>query len=305
MSDALAALRARHRELAARLAAPTALAERAALKGELADLYRAIEAELAELSGLKGDTLALIDRWKALPAEGGSRSPTPPGVRPRARTTPAAAGGLPMPPGPDGALVQADHLGASTFIEKGWHQISAGDALGAERSLRRALELSPGDAQAEALLGWAQMLQEKHDDALLVFQRVLLRDPSNSLARVNVGYICLKKGIFGEAIEHLSRVIRLDNDRKATLYAHFYLGLVYLEREMYEDAGSFFRRSLALGPNLIEAYYELGRAQWFGGDPEAARRTWRDGFTANRFSPWGKRCAEMLEAVEQGGAPTR
>ncbi len=306
MSDALAALQARHQELAARLAVPGAVAERAALKAELADLYRAIEAQLAGLAALKGDTLALIDRWKALPTADGTRSRTPAGVVARARHTPAAAGGLPMPPGPDGAaLVQADHLGASTYIEKGWHQISAGDAVGAERSLRRALELSPGDAQAEALLGWAQMLQEKHDDALLVFQRVLLRDPGNSLARVNVGYICLKKGIFGEAIEHLSRVIRLDNDRKATLYAHFYLGLVYLEREMYEDAGSFFRRSLALGPNLIEAYYELGRAQWFGGDPEEARRTWRDGFTANRFSPWGKRCAEMLEAVEQGGAPTR
>jgi len=32
---------------------------------------------------------------------------------------------------------------------------------------------------------------------------------------------------FGEAIEHLSKAIRLDNDKKATLYAHFYLGLVY------------------------------------------------------------------------------
>ena len=60
-----------------------------------------------------------------------------------------------------------------------------------------------------------------------------------ALARINVGYICLKKGIFGEAIEHLSKAIRLDNDRKATLYAHYYLGLVYQEREMYDDAQTF------------------------------------------------------------------
>jgi tetratricopeptide (TPR) repeat protein len=202
-------------------------------------------------------------------------------------------------------VVQADHLGASTFIERGWHQISTGDAVGAEASLTRALQLAPDDPQAEALLGWAQMLQQKHDEALLLFQRVLLRDPNNSLARVNVGFICLKKGIFGEAIEHLSRVIRVDNDRKATLYAHFYLGLVYLERDMYEDAQGFFRRALALGPNLIEAHYELGRALWFGGDPEQARRTWREGFQANKFSPWGKRCAELLQTVEAGGAPLR
>jgi tetratricopeptide (TPR) repeat protein len=166
-------------------------------------------------------------------------------------------------------------------------------------------ELSPNDPQSESLLGWAQMLQEKYDDALLNFQKVLMRQPANALARINVGYICLKKRIFGEAIEHLSKAIRLDNDRKATLYAHFYLGLVYLEREMYEDAQTFFAKTLALGPNLIEAYYELGRAQWFNGERDAAVKTWRDGFAANKFNPWGKRCAETLQLVEQGGEPPR
>ena len=226
-------------------------------------------------------------------------------VRERVATHPLGIPAVPEPGGrtaTPGRPIQADHLGASTFIEKGWHQISVGDAVSAEASLARALQLAPGDPQAEALLGWAQMLQEKHDDALLLFQQVLMRDPNNSLARVNVGYICLKKGIIGEAIEHLSRVIRLDNDRKATLYAHFYLGLVYLEREMFEDAQGFFRQTLALGPNLIEAYYELGRAHWLAGELEAARQVWREGFLANKFSPWGKRCAELLEQVERGNA---
>jgi tetratricopeptide (TPR) repeat protein len=199
--------------------------------------------------------------------------------------------------------VVADHIGASTFVEKGWSRISLGDYAGAEDSLTKALQLAPNDPQAESLLGWSQMLQEKYDDALMQFQRVLMREPGNALARINVGYICLKKGIFGEAIEHLSKAIRLDNDRKATLYAHFYLGLVYLERDMFEDAQTFFQKSLALGPNLIEAYYELGRAYWFNGQRDDAMRTWRDGFAANKFNPWGKRCAEVLQTVEQGGQP--
>ena len=122
-------------------------------------------------------------------------------------------------------------------------------------------------------------------------------------SRNNVGYICLKKRIFGEAIEHLSRAIRLDTDRKATLYAHFYLGLVYLERDMFEDAQTFFQKALALGPNLIEAYYELGRAYWFNGQRDEAMQTWKDGHTANRFNPWGKRCVEVLKVVEEGGEP--
>jgi len=149
------------------------------------------------------------------------------------------------------------------------------------------------------------MLHEDYDDALATFSKVLMKEPANSLARINVGYICLKKRIFGEAIEHLSKAIRLDNDRKATLYAHYYLGLVYLEREMFEDAQTFFQKTLNLGPNLIEAYYELGRASWFMGDKTAASGAWEEGFKANKFNPWGKRCKEMLDLVASGGEPPR
>ena len=149
--------------------------------------------------------------------------------------------------------------------------------------------------QAQSLLGWAQMLHEDYDDALANFSKVLMKEPANALARINVGYICLKKRIFGEAIEHLSKAIRLDNDRKATLYAHYYLGLVYLEREMYEDAQTFFRKTLKLGPNLIEAYFELGRALWLAGERDEAVQIWTDGYKANKFNPWAKRCQEMLD----------
>ena len=67
------------------------------------------------------------------------------------------------------------------------------------------------------LWGTHAEFNEQYDEALGTFSKVLMREPANALARINVGYICLKKGIFGEAIEHLSRAIRLDNDRKATL----------------------------------------------------------------------------------------
>jgi tetratricopeptide (TPR) repeat protein len=140
---------------------------------------------------------------------------------------------------------------------------------------------------------------------LLTFHNVLMRDPQNTLARTNVGFICLRKKIYGEAIEHLSRAIRLDTDRKATLYAHLYLGMVYREREMYDDAEPFFLRALELGPNLIQAWYELGRTRWFAGRRTEALDAWRQGAEANKFNPWGKRCAETVEQAAQGHAPPR
>jgi tetratricopeptide (TPR) repeat protein len=286
-------LRARRAAIDARLDAASTPAEREALKGEIVSLFKQVEAQITDLSALKEDVKRLVDKWKALQTASAPMSAT--STSPDA--TPQFAPERPKP--------LADHLGASTFIEKGWSLISLGEYEGAEKALTRALQLAPDDPQSESLLGWAQMLQEKYDDALLNFQKVLMREPANALARINVGYICLKKRIFGEAIEHLSKAIRLDNDRKATLYAHFYLGLVYLEREMYDDAQGFFRQALAMGPNMIEAYYELGRALWFAGDRDAARQAWRDGFAANKFNPWGKRCEEMLKHVEGGGSLSR
>ncbi|MEP6689650.1 MAG: tetratricopeptide repeat protein [Gemmatimonadaceae bacterium] len=279
-------LRGQYTAIDARLAASDAPAQRDPLKADIIVLYRQIEQQITDLAALKEQVKALVDRWKTLPQAAGAATIAPRFTDQR-------------------PVVVADHIGASTFVEKGWSLISLGDYEGAEKALLKAAEMSPNDPQTESLLGWAQMLQEKYDDALMNFQHVLMREPSNSLARINLGYICLKKRIFGEAIEHLSKAIRLDNDRKATLYAHFYLGLVYLEREMFEDAQTFFRKTLVLGPNLIEAYYELGRALWFDAKREQALQAWREGASANSFNAWGKRCTEMLRHIEQGGAPSR
>jgi tetratricopeptide (TPR) repeat protein len=287
MSDGpVAALRREYDAIAKRLdAAGATTADRDALKRDIIAFFKRVDGQVTELTQLKEDIRALVERYKQLPGIAGEG------------TSPEFTGPRPA--------VHADHIGASTFIEKGWSLMSLGDHVGAIQALQKALQLSPQDTQAESLLGWAQMLHEDYDDALSTFSRVLTREPANSLARVNVGYICLKKRIFGEAIEHLSKAIRLDNDKKATLYAHFYLGLVYLKREMHEDAQTFFEKALALGPNLIEGYYELGRAHWFAGNHDRARQVWEEGFRANKFNPWGKKCEELLAAVGRGEEPPR
>ena len=285
MAESLAkSLHSRRVEIESRLDGADAIDDLDALKLEIGTLFKTVDQEIAELTQLREGVLKLVDRWKEL-----NTTPRP---VPFAPESPAQAPG-----------VQADYLGASTYSEKGWSKISLGDYVGAEEELRRALELAPDDSHAQSLLGWSQMLQDKLDDALLNFSKVLVREPQNALARINLGYICLKKRIFGEAIEHLSRVIRLGHDKKATLYAHFYLGLVYLERDMYEDAQTFFQKTLALGPNLIEAYFELGRAYWRNGQRAEAIDTWKAGAAANRFNSWGKRCAETVKVVEAGGQP--
>ena len=275
----VAALRDEFQAIASALEGSPPRLPREELKRRIIGLFKRVDGALGELGQLKEEIRGLVNRYKQ-----------------------TAADEIPSGPGPAGhePQIHRDHLGASTYIEKGWSLISLGEPAGAIQALDRALELSPGDPQALSLLGWAQMLADQLDDALGTFSKVLMKEPANALARVNVGYICLKKKIFGEAIEHLSRVIRIDNDRKATLYAHYYLGLVYLERGMMTDAELFLRKALTLGPNLIEAYYDLGRAQWYAGQRDQARATWEQGASANRFAPWARRCQELLDRTARG-----
>jgi len=251
-----------------------------AVKNDIVALFKEAEAAAERMTAFKEGLRDLVQRYKALAAEKPARG---------------AKGGRSR---------VSDHIGSSTYVERGWSAIAAGDPKRAVKELERALELAPDDAQAETLMGWAQMLRGQYDDALFTYYKVLAKAPDNPLARVNLGYICLKKGIFGEAIEHLSRAIRQEQDRKASLYAHFYMGLVYLEREMYDDARAFFRKTLELGPNMLEAWYEMGRAFYLEGNHRAAAEAWRHGVEANRFSVWGEKCGDSLKQIE-AGAPVQ
>jgi tetratricopeptide (TPR) repeat protein len=270
----LSSLRARFERLSSAVDAGDVRtgADRDRLRSDIIALFRDTETTLAELGRFKEQIRDLVCRFKAIPA---------PATTPR-----------------------VDHLGSTTYIDRGWNQIATGDYAAASATLRRALELAPGDTSAELLLGWALMRADAHDEALILLQHVLEREPSNDLARASIGYICLRKGIFGEAVDHLSRVLRSNGDRKATLYANFYMGLLYLERGMYGDAKNFFAHALEMGPNLTEAWWELGRACYLEGKAADASRAWRHGAEGGRFNIWGEMCSRALQGLHQGAEPS-
>ena len=199
--------------------------------------------------------------------------------------------------------LREDHLGASTFLEKGWHLIAQGDFPGAEAALGAAIDLAPTDQRAHALLGWAIMRQGRYDDAQQILERVLASDASNAMARASLGYVHLRKEMMPEAAETLHFALRQRSDPKAVLYGNFYLGLLHSAAGEVDIARKFFETSIELGPSLIEAYYELGRTWWKAGDDAEADRVWMSGNSANRFSVWGRRCAEAMRLVRAGEEP--
>jgi hypothetical protein len=135
------------------------------------------------------------------------------------------------------------------------------------------------------------MLHEDYDDALGTFSRVLMKEPANSLARINVGYICSRRDL-RRGDRAPVQAIRLDNDRKATLYAHFYWGWSISSGKCSRMPSRSSGKTLQLGPNLIEAYFRTGTCAVFAGERDHALGTWTEGQKANRFTAWSKRCAK-------------
>ncbi len=280
-AEPLSPLAARVDELEKKVGEARSQGEAGPVDGRVRDLHRRMELLEEQIHELKSRLHAISWRYRSLPSDDSRDG----GDAPSAPTFPW------------------DDLASTTYIQKGWNCIAVGDLDGALDTLRRAVEAAPGDVRALSALGWAQTLSEDFDQALLTYQRVLSTSPDDALAHVNLGYICLKKGIYGEAIEHLSKVVRSGGDRKATLYGNYYLGLVYLAREMHADAVCFFEKAIELGPAMSEAYFQLGRTHHLAGRSDEAMTVWKNGTAANRFDPWAKRCAEAFQSVEAGQRP--
>ena len=123
------------------------------------------------------------------------------------------------------------------------------------------------------------------------------------MARVNLGYVYMKKGEVARASELLLSSSRQNRDPKAALYGVFYRGLLLTSEENFTEAEACFRRSIQLAPNFVEGYYELGRAQWAPGLEAEARATWKTGHSTNRINIWGKRCADAVRLIDHGYSP--
>src|SRR2546425_1420099 len=94
----LPALRSQYEEIARRLETVTGGAEREAVKREIIAYFKRVDSLIGELSALKEEVRKLVDRFKQVAASTAEASaPEFTGTRP---------------------AVHADHIGASTFIEK-------------------------------------------------------------------------------------------------------------------------------------------------------------------------------------------
>ncbi len=141
------------------------------------------------------------------------------------------------------------------------------DWAGAERSFLRAIELSPGSAQAHQHYGWLCSSLGRHDDALR--QLRLARELDPLLIPTDVVAFLLRAGRIEEAMEEARKSAR---EQPGTPRCHSVLGwaLIFSGEEAAGIAS--LERAVALSPGATLFLSQLGQACALTGDVKRARQ---------------------------------
>ena len=184
----------------------------------------------------------LADAWRALAIVGQVPSKD---AFPQAKA--AAGRALTL----DEGLVEA-------HVALGWIAFSYDwDWTGAERELKRAIELEPTNADAHR--AYAHLLSNlgRHEEAILEIGRARELDPRGLLVRTLEAQFLFYAGRDAEAEERFRRTLEMDPDFWP---AHLGLGRVAVMREQLPKAIEAFRRAHALSGGAPEATTQLAYA---------------------------------------------
>ncbi len=142
------------------------------------------------------------------------------------------------------------------------------DWLGAERELKRAIELNPGYATARHWYAVFLISQGRLEEALAEIKRAQQLDPLSLVINVTVGYTFYFDRQYDQVIEQERKTLDLDPSFPG---AHYCLGLAYEQKGMFAEAIAEFQRAITLerNPMYIGA---LGHAYAVAGRRGEARR---------------------------------
>jgi choline-sulfatase len=111
------------------------------------------------------------------------------------------------------------------------------------------------DVDVVTALAVAYASSGRAKDAIAAFDRLLAIDPTNAMALLNKGRICVQSGRSAEAREAFEAALRLD---PALGLAHVSLGLLALQAGRTEEALEEWRKALETDPHAYEAMFNLG-----------------------------------------------
>lgn len=145
------------------------------------------------------------------------------------------------------------------------------DYEGAEKDLKRALELNPSSADTLDIYGRLLVGLERYDEALEMQRQAHELDPLAH--RVDLITTLLRAGRAEEALVRATDVVELEPH---LAHARATLGWVYLKLGRVEEGLEELRQAISLAPGNTMFQAQLGQALAQTGNPEGARRMLAD-----------------------------
>ena len=149
-----------------------------------------------------------------------------------------------------------EHKEYDFALAKGLYLYNQGRYREAERYLKEALSVKPGDQTSGYYLGLTSLRLQRYREAEEQFREVLRRHPDHARAHMGLGMALYHQDRYREASTELTIAERTLKD-DPLLYD--YAGLAAAEQQSYEQASDKFLRAGKLDPELAsDARYQRG-----------------------------------------------
>jgi TolB-like protein/Tfp pilus assembly protein PilF len=117
------------------------------------------------------------------------------------------------------------------------------DWSGAERELKRAIELNPASATARHYYAHYLMAMRRIDESLVESKRALDLDPLNPLMTEHLAFHYHYARQYDQALEQLRRLVEME---PALALGHLRFGLTFEQKGMFNEASEAFQRAIRL-----------------------------------------------------------
>ena len=158
-------------------------------------------------------------------------------------------------------------------IQRGYLKLSQGRYRDAASDYEKAIQLQPNSEMARLGLAFVLVEAQQHDEATVLLQQALRKDPANFYAHYLLGDIAMTQGSppgtpeEARSLKHLQQATALKPD---FVLARISLGKLYLKRNDLDSAIRELETSTRLDPQATTAYYQLSIAYRKAGKKEKA-----------------------------------
>ena len=165
------------------------------------------------------------------------------------------------------AEAHASMASISTNLEFDW---SSG-----EEEFKRAIELNPGYATAHHWYALHLMWLGRSEEAIAEIQRALELDPLSLVVNRNVSLVYYLSQDYDLALEAAQKTIDMDPNFS---FAHYHLGVAYLQKSMFPEALAAFRKEESIAGDVLGKYFASWTCITYAkmGQIEEARRLLSD-----------------------------